>query len=180
MTPVFPDQNLRVYNNANFIPNAVALGIKGVMNTAWEDAGVHPETYWIGFVCSAEYAWSSRKPATQEFMQKFFPLFYGRNQQGLSKVYSTLSEKGFIRAESSWTKEFEALDLPPLPDTTFRVDPGWAGQTRQARRTGETDASALRRSGRDHYHAISRATCRTGTTSRYSCSAPGPCFTSQT
>jgi hypothetical protein len=128
MTPVFPDQRLRVYNNANFIPNAAALGIKGVLNTAWEDAGVHPETYWIGFVCSAEYAWSSRKPGIEEFLGKFFPLFYGRNQQDLGKAYSTLSEKGFIRAESSWTKEFEALDLPPLPDTAFRVDSGWAGK----------------------------------------------------
>jgi hexosaminidase len=128
MTPVFPDQRLRVYNNANFIPNAAALGIKGVMNTAWEDAGVHPETYWIGFVCSAEYAWSSRKPGPEEFLAKFFPIFYGRSQQDLSKVYSTLSEKGFIRAESSWTKEFEALDLPALPDPSFRADSGWAGK----------------------------------------------------
>lgn len=126
MTPVFPDQRLRVYNNANFIPNAATLGIKGVMNTAWEDAGVHPETYWVGFACSAEYAWSSRKPGAEEFLGKFFPVFYGRSQQDLGKAYSTLSEKGFIRAESSWTKEFAALDLPPLPDTAFRVDSAWA------------------------------------------------------
>ena len=128
MTPIFPDQRLRVYNNANFIASAAALGIKGVLNTAWEDAGVHPETYWMGFVCSAEYSWSSKKPTTAEFSGKFFPLFYGRNQQGLDKVYDLLSEKGFIRAENAWTKEFAALDLPPLPDTTFRVDSSWAGK----------------------------------------------------
>ncbi len=73
------------------------------MNTAWEDAGVHPETYWAGFACSAEYAWSSRKPGAEEFLGKFFPVFYGRSQQDLGKACSTLSEKGFIRAESSWT-----------------------------------------------------------------------------
>jgi hypothetical protein len=125
MTPIFPDQKLRVYNNANFIPSAAALGVKGVLNTAWEDEAVHPETYWIGFVCSAEYSWSSKKPATEEFMSKFFPLFYGRNQQELDKAYNILSEKGFIRAENSWTEEFAALDLPPLPDSEFRVDSEW-------------------------------------------------------
>ncbi len=128
MTPIFPDQRLRVYNNANFIPNAATLGIKGVLNTAWEDEGVHPETYWMGFVCSAEYSWSSKKPTTDEFTSKFFRLFYGRDQQELSRVYEVLSEKGFIRAESGWTKEFAALDLPPLPDSAFKADSAWAGQ----------------------------------------------------
>jgi hexosaminidase len=128
MTPVFPDQKLRVYNNANLIPNAVSLGSKGALNTAWEDPGTHPETYWMGFVCSAEYSWSSRKPETEEFMSKFFNLFYGRDQMELNKVYTTLSEKGFIRSESSWTREFAALDLPPLPDTEYRVDSTWAGK----------------------------------------------------
>jgi hexosaminidase len=131
MTPIFPDQRLRVFNNANFIPNGVALGSKGIMNTAWEDAGVHPETYWIGFVCSAEYAWTSKKPGTEEFLGKFFPLFYGKNQQGMSKAYDILSAKGFIRAENSWTKQFEALDLPPLPDAGFRVNGDWAAKHAQ-------------------------------------------------
>src|SRR5512140_619303 len=125
MTPIFPDQKLRVYNNGNFIPTAASLGIKGMLNTAWEDAGVHPETYWMGFVCSAEYAWSSRKPGTDEFSEKFFPLFYGRTQKDLAKAYATLSEKGFLRAENAWAKGFAALDLPTLPDSGFRADPAW-------------------------------------------------------
>lgn len=125
MTPIFPDQRLRVSNNANFIPDAVALGVKGVLNTAWEDEGIHPETYWIGFVCSAEYSWSGKKPTPREFNAKFFPLFYGRDQAGLAEAYDILSEKGFIREESGWTKEFGALALPPLPDADFRVDSLW-------------------------------------------------------
>lgn len=126
MTPIFPDQRLRVYNNANFIPDAVALGVKGVLNTAWEDEGIHPETYWIGFVCSAEYSWSGKKPTTQEFEAKFFPLFYGPRQTELAEAYDILSEKGFLRQESGWTSEFGALSLPPLPDASFRVDASWA------------------------------------------------------
>jgi len=128
MTPTFPDQRLRVYNNANFIPDAVSLGVKGVLNTAWEDEGIHPETYWIGFVCSAEYSWSGKKPTTPEFNAKFFPLFYGRSQNRMAEAYGALSEKGFLRRENGWTKEFWALDLPPLPDADFRVDPSWASK----------------------------------------------------
>ncbi len=128
MTPIYPDQKLRVFNNANLIPAAASLGMKGVLNTAWEDPGTHPETYWIGFLCSAEYSWSSNKPATDEFMNKFFKLFYGKDQHDLDKVYSLLSEKGFLRAESSWTRDFSALDLPPLPDNEFRADTVWAGK----------------------------------------------------
>jgi hexosaminidase len=125
MTPIFPDQRLRVFNNANFIPDAVSLGIRGVLNTAWEDEGIHPETYWIGFVCSAEYSWSGRKPTTREFYAKFFPLFYGPDHPGIAEAYDILSEKGFIREESGWTKDFGALVLPPLPDVDLRVDPSW-------------------------------------------------------
>jgi len=125
MTPIFPDQRLRVYNNANFIASGAALGVKGVLNTAWEDAGVHPETYWMGFLASAEYSWSARKPGTPEFWDKFLTLFYGADEGGLSKVYDILSEKGFVRRESAWTEEFEALDLPPLPDTEFRAGSTW-------------------------------------------------------
>ena len=125
MTPIFPDQNLRVFNNSNFIPDAVRLGIRGVVNTAWEDPGTHPETYWMGFLCSAEYAWSSGVPATAEFRDKFFTLFYGRNQRRLSSAYDTLSEKGFLRGESAWTPAFQSLTLPSLPDTQFRVASSW-------------------------------------------------------
>lgn len=125
MTPLFPDQHARVYNNANFIPSAVALGIKGVLNTAWEDEGIHPETYWMGFVCSAEYSWSGKKPTSPEFDAKFFPLFYGRSQTQLAEAYDILSEKGFLRRESGWTKDFGALALPPLPDAQFQVDASW-------------------------------------------------------
>ena len=125
MTPIFPDQRLRVYNNANFIPDAVALGVKGVLNTAWEDEGIHPEMYWIGFVCSAEYSWSGKKPTTAEFYAKFFQLFYGWDQTGLAEAYDILSEKGFIRRESGWTKEFGTLALPPLPSADFQVDSSW-------------------------------------------------------
>ena len=125
MTPIFPDQHLRVFNNANFIPDAVTLGIKGVLNTAWEDEGIHPEAYWVGFVCSAEYSWSGKKPTTSEFYAKFFPSFYGRDQTGLAEAYDILSEKGFIREESGWTKPFAALALPPLPDADFRADSVW-------------------------------------------------------
>jgi len=131
MTPVFPNQKLRVYNNANLIPNAAALGMKGVLNTAWEDPGTHPETYWIGFACSAEYSWSCKKPSTEEFMNKFFTLFYGPGQHDLDKVYSVLSEMGFTRAESSWTREFAALDLPALPDAEFRADTTWLSKNRK-------------------------------------------------
>ncbi len=130
MTPIFPDQRLRVYNNANFIPEAVSLGVRGVLNTAWEDAGVHPETYWMGFVCSAEYSWSSQKPTTSEFWNKFFALFYGGDESGLSKAYDHLSQKGFIRTENSWTAEFEALELPPLPGADFRVSSSWLDKHR--------------------------------------------------
>ncbi len=126
MTPLFPDQRIRVFNNANFIPSSVALGIKGVLNTAWEDMGVHPETYWMGFLASAEFAWSSKKPTTEEYRRKFFRLFYGDKAAGLDKVYEILSRKGFLRREHGWTEEFAALDLPPLPDTHFHVESGWA------------------------------------------------------
>ncbi len=141
MTPIFPDENRRIYNNANLIPSAFSLGVRGVLNTAWEDAGVHPETFWMGFLCSAEYSWSTRSPTVAEFRNKFFRLFYGQESSDLSKAYDILSRKGFVREESSWTPEFAALKLPPLPDDNFRVHSSW----REANRllVGEAQQRAL-------------------------------------
>jgi len=128
MTPIFPDQKDRLDNNADFIPSAAALDIKAVLNTAWDDEGVHPETYWLGFLASAEYSWSPAKPTKAEYRNKFFRLFYGPRATGMGEVYDTLSRRKFLRRESGWTKQFEALDLPPLPGEKFQVQSSWAQQ----------------------------------------------------
>jgi hexosaminidase len=125
MTPIMPDQNLRVYNNAYLLQEAHSLGIHAMIDTAWEDAGAHPETYWIGFAAGAEYSWSAAKPGTAEFYDKFVRSFYGVEQHGLVEAYDILSGRGFLRDEHNWSKPFAELAMPPLPDKEFGAKPGW-------------------------------------------------------
>jgi hypothetical protein len=125
MTPIWPDQRARVDNNAYLLQSASELGIKAELNTAWEDPGTHPETYWIGFAASAAYAWTSAKPTVGEFEDSFFRLFYGNEQSQLAKANATLSELGFLRQESAWAKPFGSLALPPVPDAGFQAKTDW-------------------------------------------------------
>ena len=38
---------------------AYEKGIDGVLTTAWDDRSAHMETYWRGFIASAEYSWNT-------------------------------------------------------------------------------------------------------------------------
>jgi hypothetical protein len=52
-------------------------------------------------------------------------MFYGKDQKDMAKAYSILSEIGFIRARSSWTRDYGSLELPPMPDNNFNADSSW-------------------------------------------------------
>jgi hypothetical protein len=77
----------------SFIQLATEKKIDGMLCTAWDDASPHMETFWRGFIASAEYSWSPNGRTLEEFdiawLQREFgvsmPNFADFNKQ-LSKV----------------------------------------------------------------------------------------------
>ena len=48
----------------------------GVFIAGWADAGLHPETFWLGYATAPAAAWNPRA-APEELMSCFYTLFYG-------------------------------------------------------------------------------------------------------
>ena len=114
-------------NKANLIGNFAGT---------WDDAGLHNETFWLGWVVFSQYAWSIDGPGLDQSIADFFDSFYGYNSPNLLEAYRLLQE-GARYYESLWdivpSKERESgygsshgkgigvdkvdftLQLPPLP-----------------------------------------------------------------
>ena len=61
--PLIPDYDLIPENIWSYTTLGAQKDVLGVLCTAWgDDAGNHFEVYWMGFLATAEFAWSSNNP----------------------------------------------------------------------------------------------------------------------
>jgi len=111
----------------------------GVYGAAWDDSGLHSETFWLGWSTVAQYAWNPGSPSVEQHVADFMNVFYGPGVQDLTGIYRAIqSQARFF--ESSWDRvpsrvrgraygnsegkgvggEREDLTLPPppLPEST--------------------------------------------------------------
>ena len=63
----------------------------GVISAAWDDSGLHNETFWLGWAMTTQAAWSPGT-AIEEAVASFFEQFYGRGVTGMLEVYQGLQE----------------------------------------------------------------------------------------
>jgi len=90
----------------------------GTFCAAWDDAGLHGETFWLGWATATQYGWSPGQPAAEQSVADFMDVFYGPGNQDMVEVYRTLM-KGAQFFESSW-------DLVPSKDTKPSYGNPWA------------------------------------------------------
>ncbi len=93
----------RLVDEANTIPKTLKKGanLVGTFAGAWDDAGLHNETFWLGWVTLSQYAWSINSPGLDQNIADFFDSFYGYNCFGLLEAYRLLQE-GARYYESLW------------------------------------------------------------------------------
>ncbi|MCC6365984.1 MAG: beta-N-acetylhexosaminidase [Bryobacterales bacterium] len=65
--------------------------LMGMINAAWADAGLHPETFWLGYASAAASGWHPGSPEPDETMASFYPLYYGRRAYNMDRVYQLMS-----------------------------------------------------------------------------------------
>jgi hypothetical protein len=75
--------------------------LMGVFVAAWADAGLHPETFWLGYATGTSYGWRAGSPDPQEAMNSFYTLFYGRNSVSPGRIYQLMSRQAQFW-EDSW------------------------------------------------------------------------------
>jgi hexosaminidase len=84
----------------------------GVIVAGWADAGLHPETFWLGYAAGAAAGWNHRLVTAGDLTGRFYNSFYGLGTVEMDKVYQLLSRQAQFYDES-WEWKPSAL-RPPI------------------------------------------------------------------
>ncbi|RPI26265.1 MAG: hypothetical protein EHM61_12215 [Acidobacteria bacterium] len=75
----------------------------GVYGAAWDDSGLHGETFWLGWSAAAQYGWGPGRVSPDQHVADFMSVFYGPDVAGMTDVYRRLqSQARFF--EKSWDR----------------------------------------------------------------------------
>ena len=73
----------------------------GAFGAAWDDSGLHSETFWLGWSTVAQLAWNPGAAPLHQHVAEFMRLYYGPRATGLVEIYRTL-EKQARAWERTW------------------------------------------------------------------------------
>jgi hexosaminidase len=75
----------------------------GVYGAAWDDSGLHGETFWLGWATVAQYGWTPGTPSVGQHVAEFMNLYYGPRVTGMVDVYRDLQEQASFY-DRSWDR----------------------------------------------------------------------------
>jgi hexosaminidase len=101
-------------------PAASSGMFDGMINTSWDDSGLHNQMWMLSFVNSAEWSWSGQNPSPDEFIDKFFLNYYGEDSRDLRELFLLLDKAGYYYYKSFERRVWHYGDigkthLPDLP-----------------------------------------------------------------
>lgn len=76
----------------SFLQLAIEKNADGMLSTAWDDHSLHFETYWRGFIASAEYSWSSKGISLEDFDLAFLQKEFNIVEPNYYQLYKKLTE----------------------------------------------------------------------------------------
>ena len=103
----------------------------GMINTSWDDSGLHNQMWMLSFVTSAQYSWNGAAPALEEFEDSFFASYYGSQALNMKELYELLNEGAYYYTETLerniWHHgEIGKTHIPDLPRGQYlEYDPYW-------------------------------------------------------
>ncbi len=117
------------YNH--LVPSTQSGYFDGMINTSWDDAGLHNQAWMMSFINSAEWSWSAGAPTLDEFISTYFMNYYGDNSTDMRELFMLLNEAGYFYFESFERRVWHYGDigkthLPDLPrDDNVEYDVYW-------------------------------------------------------
>ncbi len=105
----------------NPVHQASSTGIfDGMINTSWDDSGLHNQMWMMSFINSAEWSWSGNNPSLDEFIDKFFMNYYGQESRNMKELFLLLNKAGYYYYKSLERRVWHYGDvgkthLPDLP-----------------------------------------------------------------
>ena len=70
----------------------------GMINTSWDDSGLHNQMWMLSFVTSAQYSWNATAPNIEEFEDSFFFSYYGKDAVDMKELYDLLNDGAYYYA----------------------------------------------------------------------------------
>ncbi len=114
-----------------------------MINTSWDDSGLHNQVWMMSWINSAEWSWSGAAPGLEEFTDKFFVSYYGTGAKDMRQLWMLLTKGGYYYMDTFERKVWHWGDvgkthLPDLPrGDALEYDPFWkrefAGITARSR-----------------------------------------------
>jgi len=104
---------------------------EGMVNTSWDDSGLHNQVWMMSFINSAEFSWSGKAPALKEFIDKYFISYYGPQATDMRELWMLLNKGGYYYMDTFERKVWHWGDvgkthLPDLPrGDALEYDPFW-------------------------------------------------------
>ncbi|HUU29848.1 MAG TPA: hypothetical protein VM123_18755, partial [archaeon] len=104
---------------------------EGMVNTSWDDSGLHNQVWMMSFINSAEFSWSGKAPDLQEFIDKYFINYYGPKARNMPTLWMLLNKGGYYYMDTFERKVWHWGDvgkthLPDLPrGDAIEYDPYW-------------------------------------------------------
>ncbi|MGI6574149.1 MAG: glycoside hydrolase family 20 zincin-like fold domain-containing protein [Fermentimonas sp.] len=93
----------RLEENSKTLSNILETGTTpmGTFAAAWDDAGLHEETFQLGWAVVSSYGWNPYFPTVEQGVADFMDIFYGQNAPDMISAYYLLIE-GARFYEEGW------------------------------------------------------------------------------
>lgn len=139
-----------IFNKISYDASRQTATLIGSVDAGWADEGVHPETFWLGYIASGAVAWHPASPNLQEMASSFYSLFYGPEVSDMSRVYRLMSMQAqtwndtwdTVKSTSRkpiWGSSYEiynprrpaqdqSLPLPPAPTESLMYRSNWSAE----------------------------------------------------
>ncbi len=75
----------------------------GVYGAAWDDSGLHGETFWLGWATVAQYGWKPVTPSIEQHIAEFMNIYYGPGTMDMVEVYRGLQMQAHF-FDRSWDR----------------------------------------------------------------------------
>lgn len=93
----------------------------GIIVAAWGDAGLNPETFWLGYATGSAAAWNNTPITKQELSDRFFTSFYGSGIHNITRLYELASTQAEVW-NNTWDRKPSGLRTPIIGNSNGIYD----------------------------------------------------------
>ncbi len=101
---VFTSGRLAAAHNSIAKGRAIGMNPIGAFGAAWDDSGLHNETFWLGWSAAAGWAWHPGTPAPEQQAAEFMQIYYGPDASGMIEVYRSMQ-----RQARAWQRTWDRV-----------------------------------------------------------------------